>query len=827
MIPKSSRALALTPLFILFSTVACNESSSKDPVFSSPGDSYNPISETSKTKVTPGDQQPTTSQPKNDESPALLPGDVEAQPLEFEHRWVGGESGPKPHLAAILEAFNSLKGSFFSTSDFWLTEERAMATLNYRRYAQIREGSPVNGRSIRIWNHPETGEMIQVEVRLTAYPEQPRSKQRRDIKLPEADHVAAAKTLHEFSSDSTQINHMEVETEWHENDLKRRVTIEDGNGIHSWLFPVSSTTTRTYQFREYHQADYQDPIPAKVFPIWEHPAGNPEAVASLDTVSLKYLLKSIPDADASAYSSITDLGLLRSNFNRAEGNTLSGRQQGFWNGDFVMSMVRGILSSLSFQQNTFDNEDQNNVRLVGKYARVFVHPNSKQLGDDLSFQPSESPYFYTGYKPTADGNDYTLEARVRTFGYALSHRLDAFDRLPFTGDKVNNDITALMNTGFDEVQVYWAINTFFDQMQPLGFSDPELSTRPFDAILFNPSIGSRNNAFYSRDTINFTNYTKGNQNYARDNTTIWHEIGHGIQDRMMGDHYRFADSGGLNEGMADILAYLVVAAETKGSYFEGREGMRINNQIGFHLTNESHDDGEAYGGAMRDILHLAQETLGYFDGLALASDLIFETMRLTRDHPGITAEIWFEHMIFADSLVREISLPSGKIRSPGMMRPHIINALKSRNFGFAPDATPASLRLTYNDEPVTNRSIGSRYQPLRVAPGDELTRIPLKVSIADGSEYQFKYPVRVQIQYEGGPLQGAISWQGQKNIYEEFTLESESDALDHTVVARPTCDESNRADGTCSDFVYVKIFEDEKQEPIAKKRFYLHLVSEL
>jgi hypothetical protein len=95
--------------------------------------------------------------------------------------------------------------------------------------------------------------------------------------------------------------------------------------------------------------------------------------------------------------------------------------------------------------------------------------------------------------------------------------------------------TEYINDGFDELQVYHSINTLFESLQAMGFTDPELSTRPFHAFLYDPDIGSRNNAYYTDDTINFATYTPQAVNYARDNPTIWHELGHGIMDRMMGD----------------------------------------------------------------------------------------------------------------------------------------------------------------------------------------------------------------------------------------------------------------------------------------------------
>src|SRR3954468_9296015 len=103
-----------------------------------------------------------------------------------------------------------------------------------------------------------------------------------------------------------------------------------------------------------------------------------------------------------------------------------------------------------------------------------------------------------------------------------------------------------------------------ESLHNMGFSDPELSTRPFNAFLYDPDISMRDNAYYTDDTINFTTYSPTAVNAARNNNTIWHELGHGVMDRLMGDFITLADTGGLSEGMADFVAQLVLHGITKG-----------------------------------------------------------------------------------------------------------------------------------------------------------------------------------------------------------------------------------------------------------------------
>src|SRR5690606_38172490 len=134
-----------------------------------------------------------------------------------------------------------------------------------------------------------------------------------------------------------------------------------------------------------------------------------------------------------------------------------------------------------------------------------------------------------------------------------------------------------------------------------------------------------------------------------------------VMDRMMGDHLDLADTGGLSEGMADFIAALVTEAVTGGKDFPGYSDFRSGNRTGCFLTNEVHDDGKAYGGAMDDLMMLAISRYGHARGLHAVTDLTLEAMRLSRNHPELTAQEWFGRMLFADELGRE------GVREPGAL----------------------------------------------------------------------------------------------------------------------------------------------------------------
>jgi hypothetical protein len=380
----------------------------------------------------------------------------------------------------------------------------------------------------------------------------------------------------------------------------------------------------------------------------------------------------------------------------------------------------------------------------------------------------------------------------------------------------DHNMIEYINDGFDEIQVYYAVDRLMESLQSMGFTDPELSTRPFNAVLYDPDISMRDNAYYTNDTINFTTYSPSNQNFARDNSTIWHELGHGVMDRLMGDMITLADTGGLSEGMADFVAKLVVEDVTNGQPFEGENDFRIINQIGFNLTNEVHDDGESYGGSMRDILEATVAKFGQA-GVKKMADLTMDTMRLTRNHPGLTANDWFEHMLFADQL-------GSALRAPGEMGSLITSALALRNFNLDNSPVAEFNIIVDGNSILTGKSLGSRERPYYVElKAGETAEHQLEMSLQSTANYKFRYPLKVEVNFNGGPLEGAIKWMDESAGSKTFVLNSEADTVNLKVAATGACDFINREDGSCSDFIYIKVINDKDTNPSAKKRFYMRV----
>ncbi|MEK7689544.1 MAG: hypothetical protein AAB425_00830, partial [Bdellovibrionota bacterium] len=332
---------------------------------------------------------------------------------------------------------------------------------------------------------------------------------------------------------------------------------------------------------------------------------------------LRGIRSRIPTAASDPYLKLRERRYTEDKYDEVLAETEAGQNEGYWSMTWIKREAKKLRDALALVDNQFDSESMRGVYLDGDYATVNLHPDAgPTFGNQLSFAPAFSPELYPVWKQSelTPGNwVWEMIPTGALRGRPLMSPEEALSRparrLP------NHDPVGYIEDGFDEIQVYYAIQKLFESLGGMGFSDPVLSTRPFHAFLYDPDIGMRDNAYYFDDTINFTTYSPEGPNFARDNATVWHELGHGIMDRLMGSWIRLADSGGLSEGMADFLAQIVVEDVTDHADFPGAADFRIINQMGFLLSNEEHDDGEAYGGAMYDLLLLAREKFAGREGV--------------------------------------------------------------------------------------------------------------------------------------------------------------------------------------------------------------------
>jgi len=745
---------------------------------------------------------------------------------------ITADQNQDPAFTEVLKALSTQAGTSFNESQFKLYEDRPLAYNHFKMWLQQSNGVPLSGKMIRIWTDLKTGKAILVEAHLETESEQ--LSLNRFVKVYGHSPLNLAKNLSETktkkiatqfiknNSEDTLVSNISHSDFLKNGVLYREVKVKSKRGTHFIQIQLDTQKVTASRYEEFPQFEAiaggkatEYSVPALVYPIYEQAEGSPKILNRV-SAQLKYISTKVRRAQTDPYESLRSQRYFEDMYNTVLGNTPEGRAQGYWSMAYIKEQARLLRESIPLSENLLTSKQ--GATLEGRYASINIHPAAgDKWGSQLvNMSLSPSVQFYPSWKPT-DQNGSTLWEMTplsSLFGRPLYSVLDAYQRTA-RRDANHNPVTYIQD-GFDEVQVYYAINTLIDSLKTYGFTDPELSSRPFHAFLYDPDIEMRNNAYYTDDTINFTTYTADQPNMARDNSTIWHELGHGVMDRMMGDMIRLADTGGLSEGMADFVAQMVIQDVTNSQPFEGSDAFRIMNQIGFNLTNEVHDDGEAYGGAMNDLLEAAIAKEGK-EGLAKVVDLTLEAMRLTRNHPELTAQDWFEHVLYADSLGRD------SLRDPNEMKPLVLAALAGRNFNL--DGSPAAEFILKNDQDVvTDSGPGSRRSPivLELKP-EEKTTYNLSVALKSSNQFKFKYPVTVKVGLRGGPLQGAVHWEGEEQEPIVHMMKSEADLLAIPLSASGTCDDINMEGGGCRDFAYIQIFQNGAQRPIAKKRFYLRI----
>jgi hypothetical protein len=744
-------------------------------------------------------------------------------------RWTGKDDA-NGEFVHVINTLNSRTGTQVDPSDFILYEDTKLATSRFRTYLQTAAQLPIKGRSVRIWTDLKTGSAIQVEalIESKAAALQLAKKAARfvdqDPDFVRSRTLELARKIVRAHRDDPNVRSITQADEWYKGEVVRYFLIKGKHGLHEIRIQTSTLKVVQKSYTEFPQAERvsrlsgsaaltasssdEVSVPARVYPIYEETAGvRQERIIT----QLRHLKRMVPRVTADPYSSLKIKRYFEEDQDPVLGATSEGQAQGKWSMVSIKNQASLIRSTLPLSENSFAN----GLILEGRYATVNLHPDAAKISG-LNFTPTISAQFKPVWKELSDGTNVRNEMvpSASYLGRPLMSFDDAFSRparrLP------NHDPASYLNDGFDEVQMYYAIDTLMDSLQGMGFTDPEISTRPFHAFLYDPDVSMRDNAFYTDDTINFTTYSPKALNFARDNSTIWHELGHGIMDRLMGDLLSLNDSGGLSEGMADFVASLVIARVTNGQRFPGQEGFRIVNNTAFFLTNESHDDGEAYGGAMYDLLNAARAKFGEA-GTVKVADLTMEAMRLSRNHPALTAPDWFNHLLFADER------GNAPLRAPGELSQLIVKALAGRNFAYDP-LKAASFALTYDSKPVNAGDVGSRAKPIRVSlRGNETAKYSIQVSAKESADYSLHFPITVKVSFEGAPIQGAIHWIGKEKGAKTYTLKTADDIANIDLEVSGTCDAVNRPDGSCVDYAYVQLIPSGMSRPIGKKRFYLRV----
>lgn len=729
----------------------------------------------------------------------------------------------KADLASMIEKARIDTGASFATQDFILIEDRKLATSRYQMFVQTIEGVPVDRTAVRIWSDLKSDDLILGEMHLDEKTKAQQSLLKakfnqakfsagalksKQLSIAMSKFVANLVTSHPTDN---KILSMKSQDVWANGDLVRKIEVRGRRGVHHFRISLLKNSLIEKTYIEFPQSEVvHTTLLANVFPIYEEVEGTNERL-SYELRELKYVDWERKSAGESPLGSLGETKFLEAKYNPLLAETKNGADLGLWSEASIRRLAKKQIDVLPAESNDFSN----GLLIQGRYATINLHPAIKEAFKDINFSLLPNVNHILSWASTPEG---AVAVPVSGFkGKAINSPKELLSVVPFR--LPDHNPTTYINSGFDEIQVYYGVTTLMDALVEMGFTDPELSTTPFHAFLYDPDISMKDNAYYYDNTINFTTYTPENPNLARDNPTVWHELGHGVMDRLMGPFLGFADSkggyGGLSEGMADFVAKLVIEHQTNGQSFPGMNGFRIINQTGFYLTNEFHDEGEAYGGAMNDMLMSILKERGR-NSLHGFTDLTLETMRLTRNHPALSARSWFEHMLIADEL-------GSNVRAPFEFTQVILDALKARNFAFDGSFKPARLDVKFADTDLTNDSPASREKPLTPCGKDGFVDYELAVTLQGGDAEFIKFPATVKVEYKKGALQGAIKWEGEEHNPTEYTVGAAGEVLRIPLKASMECESINQPDGSCKDYAYLQVYNAGDSKPRAKKRFYLKL----
>lgn len=725
------------------------------------------------------------------------------------------------NLESMIKKVNSEAQVTFTARDFHLIEDRELATSRFQMYVQHNQLIPVAKTAIRIWSDKESDELILAELHLNE-----KAKRQEKIlthkylkakfspgaikskKLSEAISKTVAGEIAKHATDSRIIG-MKFNDQWVDGDLVREVEVRGRRGVHHISISLLKNVVLEKSYYEFPQSEQFHTLKANVYPIYEEVELTGEKLP-YEVRDLKYVNSQVTDGGENPLAIFDSIKFPENRYHPVLAQTQVGEYSGFWSEGTMRRKVEEVVSKYPTRANDFTA----GMLLQGKYATVNLHPAATGFKDiDFPLKKSVN-HIISWINPTGQWEAKPVSGLL---GKPIKSEEDLLTRVP---ERLpDHNPVSYINSGVDEVQVYYGVTVLMDALGEMGFEDPELSTKPFHAFLYDPDISMKDNAYYYDNTINFTTYSPGQPNFARDNPTIWHELGHGVMDRLMGAHLGFADSkggyGGLSEGMADFVAKLVLEHQTSGADFPGKNDFRIVNETGFYLTNEFHDEGEAYGGVMNDMLSEVITENGR-RGLYDFTDLTLETMRLTRNHPALSPRGWFEHMLYADELGSEV-------RQPNQFKSIILKALAERNFAFESTFKPAFMLVTFNDIELTNASMASRDNPLTPCSVDGVVSYDLKVKLFSGDAEFIKFPATVKVEFKSGALQGAVKWEREVNNPLTYVVNNAEEILNIPLKASMECDFINQPDGSCKDYAYLQVFNEGSVKPKAKKRFYLKI----
>ena len=481
-------------------------------------------------------------------------------------RWAYPETRAT-NLAGVLAEINWTTGNQFVVENFQLFEEKPLSGMNFKFYQQYVDQLPVKNAGVRIWTDATNGAFIQ----MVAYLQNPETQQmlmtRKKINLLNYPLIkesrwSMAAVLDLVQKDLKRVVNFTQDVHWDNERLVSEVVVfgRDRKIIFKFDALIYALLDKKIQLfpRVDSEPDREWTVFGKAYTVneeYDSEYGRRFSEATPETVELKYL-KPYYYGTAQDWSPLlAQKTFFESKYDEAKAATPEGIAEGYWSEKSVQKMVDDVTKLFP----RMNNQTPSGARFIGRYVTVNVDPTALTFFEVQNFSKKYSTFVSRNWSRVNENGikDWKLTLMPSIYGNIFTSSDELFNRrVEF---ELVPNTKRLIEDGFDEMQVYFSVNTWFEILHGVGFTDPELSTRPIIANLFNPDIESRDNAFYDSDTINFTTYTERNPNEARSLITVWHELGHGLMDRLQGSSG--FSNGGLSEGIADFAAEVAAAAK--------------------------------------------------------------------------------------------------------------------------------------------------------------------------------------------------------------------------------------------------------------------------
>ena len=207
-----------------------------------------------------------------------------------------------------------------------------------------------------------------------------------------------------------------------------------------------------------------------------------------------------------------------------------------------------------------------------------------------------------------------------------------------------NALTFDANANIRELSAYYHVNIIHDYMKTKfpAFTDMD------NPLITNVDVAGTCNAFYNGVSINFYAVGGGCNSLAQVGDVVYHEYGHGINDKFYQDQGGSFDNGAMGEGYADIWALGVTANPVLGIGMDDVDPTVFVRRYDIDkkvypqdLVGEVHADGEIIAGAWWD-------TGVNFGNLQQMMDLYKETFfALVSGPDGAEGQVYVDVLIEA------------------------------------------------------------------------------------------------------------------------------------------------------------------------------------